>query len=167
MWRRVAGFALGAGLALAPFAPALAASEGLLLRVETTDGAELAALPVAEGDGWCLYWHHSVAGFEVQDCFAARSGGMELVSSRQPDFAAGLGHVPGRGEMTSTADGGYLIENIDEPIPGNCLPLRLGSLAVNHRLVIGDKDISLSVLAERERVRILLEGEGSEGATKC
>ena len=165
MGRGLAAFALGAGLALAPFAPA--GAEGLLLRVETAKGAELAALPVTEGDGWCLYWHHSVAGFEVQDCFAVRGGGMELVSSRQPDFAAGLGHVPGRGEMTSTPDGGYLIENINEPIRGNCLPLRLGSLAVNHRLVTHDKDISLSVLAERERVRILLEGEGSEGATKC
>ena len=49
----------------------------------------------SRGAGWCVLWNHSVEGFPVTDCYENRDGQMVLVRSRQPDFAAGLGHYPG------------------------------------------------------------------------
>lgn len=128
-----------------------------VLTATIVDGAEIARLPVQDGGGWCVLWHHSVQGFQVQDCYENRNGSMVLVRSHQPDFAAGLGHLPGRGRQISDFAGGYWIEDIDEPVRGNSYILRPGSMAVNHRIVTGDEDVSLSALAPRERVRISLE----------
>lgn len=123
------------------------------------DGAEIARLSVPEGAGWCVLWHHSVQGFEVADCYENRGGHMVLVRSRQPDFAAGLGHIPGRGQQVSDGAGGYWIVDIDEPVPGDAYVLRPGAGPVDHRLVVGDTIVSLSAAAPRERVRIALTGE--------
>jgi hypothetical protein len=63
---------------------------------------------------------------------------MVLVRSRLPDFAAGLGHIPGRGRQVSDGDGGYWILDIDEPVPGDAYVLRPGASApVDHRLQRG------------------------------
>lgn len=120
------------------------------------DGTEIARLPVPEGTGWCVLWHHSVKGFEVSDCYENRAGHMVLVQSHLPDFAAGLGHIPGRGEQVSDGMGGYLILNIDEPVPGDAYILRPGLGFVDHRLQVGRTTVSLSAAAPRERVRIAL-----------
>lgn len=137
------------------------------LRVTDADGARIVVLTLADGDRWCLLWNHSVAGFEVRDCFLARDGEMVLERSHQPDFAAGLGHVPGRGVLHSAPGGGYWIEGIDEIIPGACLPLRVGAPAVDHRLQMNDHEVSLSDLAARQRVRITLVPAHSEGERRC
>lgn len=126
------------------------------------DGTEIARLTVPDGSGWCILWHHSVQGFEVQDCYRNQSGRMVLERSHQPDFAAGLGHLPGRGKQTSDGAGGYWIENIGEPVPGNAYVLRPGSMEVNHRIVTAKDDISLSSLAPRARVLIALQPEKTE-----
>ena len=154
----------GAGLALAltPFA-ALAS----MLEVRDAQGAALLSWPMAEGERWCLHWNHSVAGFLVRDCFATIDGRMMLERSHQPDFAAGLGHIPGRGEMLSAAEGGYWIEAINEFIPHNCLPLRVGAGAVNHRLVSDDREQSLTEIAEGQSVRLVLHAPGAEGENPC
>ena len=76
--------------------------------------------------------------------------------SHQPDFAAGLGHLEGRGIMKSDGQGGYWIVDINEPIPNNTLTLRVGSAAVDHRLQIRGKEISLSRLAAGQRVMLRL-----------
>lgn len=52
---------------------------------------------------------------------------MVLMRSRQPDFAAGLGHIPGRGRQVSDGAGGYWIIDIDEPVPGDAYVLRPGA----------------------------------------
>lgn len=83
---------------------------------------------------------------------------MVLVRSHQPDFAAGLGHIPGRGAQTSDGHGGYWIEGIDEPVPGNAYILRPGAGFVDHRIWMGGTEVSLSALAPRARVRIALTG---------
>lgn len=136
------------------------ASAGMLTAT-LVDGAEVARLPVPEGEGWCVLWRHSVQGFEVKDCYENRAGHMVLVRSHQPDFAAGLGHLIGRGRQVSDGEGGYWIENIDEPVPQDSYILRPGSMAVDHRLSAASGEVSLSALAAHARVRITLEpGDG-------
>lgn len=120
------------------------------------DGREIARLPMPEGAGWCVLWHHSVKGFEVADCYENRAGRMVLVRSHLPDFAAGLDHIPGRGRQVSDGQGGYYILDIDEPVAGNAYVLRPGRGPVNHRLQAGETVVSLSAVAPRERVRIAL-----------
>ena len=123
------------------------------------DGSEIARLPVPEGAGWCVLWHHSVKGFEVSDCYENRAGQMVLVRAHLPDFAAGLDHIPGRGRQVSDGQGGYWILDIDEAVAGNAYILRPGSGIVDHRLQVGDTTVSLSAIAPRARVTIaLIEG---------
>lgn len=121
------------------------------------DGTEITRVHVPDGMEWCILWHHSVQGFEVSDCYENRGGSMVLVRSHLPDFAAGLGHIPGRGRQVSDGQGGYFILDIDEPVPGNAYVLRPGAGPVDHRLQVGERVISLSAVAARERVRIALE----------
>jgi len=121
------------------------------------DGTEIARIEIAEGQDWCVLWRHSVQGFDVEDCYRNMDGRMVLMRSHQPDFAAGLGHIPGRGRQVSDGDGGYWIEDIDEPVPGNAYVLRPGSMAVDHRLAAGGTVVSLSETAAHRRVRIALE----------
>ena len=146
--------AIGGGLlALLLLSPAAAAGD---LVATHEDGTEIARLAVPEGTGWCVVWRHSVQGFEVSDCYENRQGRMVLVRSHQPDYAAGLGHIPGRGRQVSDGQGGYWILDIDEPVPGDAYVLRPGRGAVDHRLQAGDATVSLSAAAPRARVRIAL-----------
>ena len=146
------GLLLAGGLALAA-APATAAELHIAL---AGSDIELARVILPDPPAWCVLWRHSVEGFEVSDCYEARAGQMVLVRSHLPDFAAGLGHIPGRGRQISDGQGGYFIEDIDEAVPGNAYILRPGGPAVDHRIRAGDTEISLSRLAERQRVRIAL-----------
>lgn len=123
-------------------------------RIETGD--ILATFEVADGDGWCILWHHSVQGFEVSDCYENRDGRMVLVRAHLPDFAAGLDHIPGRGIQVSDGNGGYFIKEINEAVPNNAYVLRPGAGLVDHRISIGATQASLSKVAPRERVRIAL-----------
>lgn len=111
---------------------------------------------IPAGGEWCLVWNHSVAGFPVRDCYRNEAGRMVLDRSHQPDFAAGLGHIPGRGRQRSDGAGGYWIEGIDEPVPGNAYLLQVGGMAVDHRLMVRGETVSLSRVAAGERVRIRL-----------
>ncbi|TKT76975.1 DUF1850 domain-containing protein [Aquamicrobium sp. LC103] len=129
-------------------------------------GASGAPIARVEADEWCIAWNHSVAGFEVRDCYALRDGRMVLEHSHQPDFAAGLGHIPGRGTQRSDGAGGYRIEGIGEAVPGNCYRLRVGSASVDHRLVAGDTNISLTALAAGESVAIRA-GSAQTGNRTC
>lgn len=133
-----------------------AAGDAAQLEVLGADGERLISLPMPEGEGWCLEWNHSVEGFPVLDCYRHREGRMVLERSHLPDFAAGLDHIPGRGRQVSDGNGGYWIEAIDEPVPGNAYRLRVGSMRVDHRLVIDDTRVSLSSLAANQRVTVRL-----------
>ncbi|KAA0013276.1 DUF1850 domain-containing protein [Billgrantia pellis] len=109
---------------------------------------------------WCLGWNHSVKKFPVLDCYRYQEGRMVLERSHQPDFAAGLGHTLGRGVQVSDGQGGYWIEDIDEPVPGDRYTLRVGSPIVDHRLLWqaegNEHRVSLSELAAGERVTLQL-----------
>ncbi len=159
--RTVAAALLAAATASAGAAGGVSAGAGAgsgagMLTATLADGTEIARLPVPEGDGWCVVWRHSVAGFEVSDCYENRGGRMVLVRSHLPDFAAGLDHIPGRGRQVSDGAGGYWIEDLDEPVPGDAYILRPGGPAVDHRLRTADTEVSLSAIAPRARVRVAL-----------
>lgn len=140
--------------------PAIAAG----LEVMDQSGRVLARVAAQD---WCVVWNHSVAGFEVRDCYVLRDGQMLLQRSHQPDFAAGLGHIPGRGVARSDGAGGYWIEDINEAVPGNCYRLRVGSETVNHRIVTDDRDISLSEIAAGESVILRRGTEGKGRKFEC
>lgn len=104
------------------------------LHIYLTSGQLVKQLELPPEGRWCLYWEHSVAGFTVQDCFRERAGELLLESSRQPDFAAGLGHTPGQGQLISDEQGGYRLESINQVMANQQLRLRVGSSKVNHRI---------------------------------
>jgi hypothetical protein len=149
--------AIRAALLLPLLAPGPLAAEAVTLRVVDAGGAEIMAAQMDRATRWCLVWTHSVKGFEVEDCFRQDRGVLMLERSHQPDFAAGLGEIPGRGTVVSDGAGGYWIEGIDAVLPGDALPLRIGTAAVNHRLRIEDREWSLSARAAGARAVVRLE----------
>ncbi|MFD1914211.1 DUF1850 domain-containing protein [Halodurantibacterium flavum] len=102
---------------------------------------------------WCLHWSHSVTGGAVADCFVGRDGQLFLTRSFLHDAAAGLGHIPGRGVLRDVP-GGYWIDGIDEPLPGNRLRLRVGGPTVGHELRSGDQVIPLSEQFSGQRIEL-------------
>lgn len=150
---RVRVKALLAALLLGGLAPpALADCPSHELTVLDAQDRPLVRLPMPDGEGWCLAWNHSVEGFAVHDCYRNVGGHMVLERSHLPDFAAGLDHIPGRGRQVSDGQGGYWIEALDEPVPGDRYRLRVGSRRVDHRLVHHGEP-SLRTLVERSRER--------------
>lgn len=147
------GRSLGAALF---FCASAGAADAGRLAVIDADGVPLAELPLPGCGDWCLSWQHSVTGGDVRDCFTTRDGRMILTRSYLHDNAAGLGHIPGRGEQRSAADGGYWIEGIDEPVPGNALTLRVGGPSVAHSIRTGDATVDLSAIAADTRVTLRL-----------
>lgn len=149
------------GLAGRLIAAALIASPAAAGTLTATlpDGTEIARLSVPDGAGWCVIWNHSVQLFQVEDCYENRNGRMVLVRSHLPDFAAGLDHIPGRGVQLSDGNGGYWIEDLDEPVSGNAYVLRPGGPAVNHRIRTASGEVSLSETAPHARVTIALRKE--------
>lgn len=137
------------------------------LEVHRENGETIFSRHVDEGERWCVHWNHSVEKFLVRDCYMVSDGQMMLERSHQPDFAAGLGHIPGRGEMTSAPEGGYWIENMDEYVPNNCYRLRVGAQGVDHTLVLEGYEQNLSETAARERVSVMLRADDQSGRTGC
>lgn len=135
-----------------------AQAEPVLLEVADSSGIVLQRFALQAEQRWCLLWNHSVAGFTVRDCFVWRPPHLVLTDSHQPDFAAGLGHIEGRGVQRSDGAGGYIIDGIDQPLVGNRLPLRVGSRAVDHRIEIDGRVHSLSAAHAGERIELRVVG---------
>ncbi|TVS02719.1 MAG: DUF1850 domain-containing protein [Rhodobacteraceae bacterium] len=125
----------------------------------SVEGSVLRTLPLPEEQEICLRWAHSVTGGKVADCFENRAGQLVLTRSYLHDFAAGLGEIEGRGRLTSAPEGGYWIEDMDEPLPDNLLRLRIGATRVGHTLSSGDIDIPLSELAPGAQAILTLSAE--------
>lgn len=151
---------LAVGLACAAGPAAAAAPDGApaspVLEVIDGEGRVRAAEPLGPEGRWCLVWNHSVTGIEVADCFRAEAGRLVLEASHQPDFAAGLGAVPGRGSVRSDGAGGYVIEGIEAAMPEEGLAIRRGGAAVNHRLRLGYAERPLPPGAPGERLLLRL-----------
>ena len=150
--------ALITALVAAPFL-ALPARAETALHVQLETGAVLAKWPMPQGAELCLTWAHSVTGGRVADCFTNDAGKLVLRRSYLHDFAAGLGEIIGRGALTPAGDGGYWIDDINEPLPGNVLPLRIGSPGVAHTLTLGARSLPLSTLAPNTRARLVLTND--------
>lgn len=138
-----------------------------MLEVTGMDGEVHFQIPIADGERWCMRWNHSVAGFTVNDCYRYDGGRMMLEKSHQPDFAAGLGHIIGRGVVRADGKGGYWIENIDEAVPGNCYRLRVGLPRVDHRLAVDGVETSLSQQAAGRSVRVAVRQADNEDEAPC
>lgn len=132
------------------------------LKVRLASGELLAEWPMDEGSEACLTWAHSVTGGRVEDCFVNHDGRLVLMRSYLHDFAAGLGEMPGRGTLVSAREGGYWIEGIAEPLPGNALPLRIGAREVDHRLTLGAHSLALSAVAPGEAARLVLNASRTQ-----
>ncbi len=133
------------------FWPAVAWGE--VLQVSGPDGLILQRPDPGE---WCLHWRHSVTGGAVADCFGSEDGRLMLRRSYLHDAAAGLGHIPGRGEMRPDPGGGYWIDHIDEPLAQNRLILRVGQPRVGHELRFDALRVPLSDRVAGQRVEIRL-----------
>jgi len=145
----------GALLAACLLALASAAGAGPVLEVRDDAGRALVSAPLAPDGRWCLAWNHSVTGEPVRDCFRLEDGALLLERSHQIDFSsAGLGHIPGRGRIVPDASGGQWIEDIDAPVAGGALVLRVGAAPVDHRVIADGAVHSLSAIAPGARVRI-------------
>lgn len=160
------GAAFLAALSLA-WLPSAGAAQPAMLEVSGLDGEVYFRQPIAAGARWCMRWNHSVAGFAVSDCYHYDGVRMMLEKSHQPDFAAGLGHIAGRGVQRVAEGGGYWIEGIDEAVPGNCYRLRVGSLRVDHRLVMAGSETSLSRQAAGRSVRVSARRAGDAESASC
>lgn len=137
----------------------VSAAVSMRLTVVSEQGETLVDAAAPDGSRWCIQWQHSVEHFTVLDCYRNAGGIMQLERSHQPDFAAGLGHIYGRGEQVSDGEGGYWINAIDEPVANNRYVLRVGSMAVNHSVIWPAKEhttVSLSERAAGQRVTIEL-----------
>ncbi|MCH8529653.1 MAG: DUF1850 domain-containing protein [Saccharospirillum sp.] len=135
-----------------------APAQALQLEVQRLNDNEVVlTLELNESGQWCLHWQHSVAHFLVRDCFIWHQEQLMLSHSHQPDFAAGLDHLPGRGTLLSDGKGGYIIQDINEPLNNNEVVLRVGSNQVDHRIVQQGIITSLSALAAGEPVRIRVQ----------
>lgn len=141
-------------LGLPLFSLPLSAQDALV--VETSGGLAIGQLAFEPGQEICLTWAHSVTGGPVADCFENRSGTLVLARSYLHDFAAGLGEVAGRGTLRSAETGGYWIDGINEPIPGNALRLRVGAPFVGHVLTSGTQRLNLSARAAGASVYLRL-----------
>jgi len=142
------------GLALGALLLGGAGAQGLVVVSEA--GRTLLTLDLSETPCWEVRWNHSVAGFTVRDLYEVKGGRMVLSATHAPDFAAGLGHIPGRGRLEPDGGGGYWIRDMDEAVPGNRYVLRVGSERVNHRVVHEGVSYSLSARAAGERVVLAL-----------
>ncbi len=157
--RRLMALLLVSGLFAEALASLASATASKRLTVVTEQGDTLVDAAAPEGSRWCIQWQHSVEHFTVLDCYRNAAGTLLLERSHQPDFAAGLGHIFGRGEQVSDGEGGYWINAINEPVANNRYVLRVGSEAVNHRVMWPDGEhptVSLSERAAGQRVTIAL-----------
>ncbi len=157
--RRLMALLLMSGLFAEAGGSLASATASKRLTVVTEQGDTLVDTAAPEGSRWCIQWQHSVEHFTVLDCYRNAAGTLLLERSHQPDFAAGLGHIFGRGEQVSDGEGGYWINAINEPVANNRYVLRVGSEAVNHRVMWPDGEhptVSLSERAAGQRVTIAL-----------
>ncbi|MCO7228341.1 DUF1850 domain-containing protein [Halomonas sp. CnH100-B] len=157
--RRLMALLLVSGLFAEAGGSLASATASKRLTVVTEQGDTLVDTAAPEGSRWCIQWQHSVEHFTVLDCYRNAAGTLLLERSHQPDFAAGLGHIFGRGEQVSDGEGGYWINAINEPVANNRYVLRVGSEAVNHRVIWPDGEhptVSLSERAAGQRVTIAL-----------
>jgi hypothetical protein len=153
----VPAMAFVAGLSAATVASAAgdAAPAGPELWVRTAAGEVLLRLPLGDDPTWEIAWVHSVARVTVRDAFAWRDGTMLLTDQRTPLIdIAGLGHIPGRGDLRDDGQGGYWIAGIDQRLADDVHRFVIGSLHAPSTLLHGGRSYDLSATHPGVRARI-------------
>jgi hypothetical protein len=147
-------FALaGAGASAA--AAGDAGPAGAELWVITAAGEVLVRVPLGDDPTWEIAWVHSVVGVRIRDAFAWRDATMRLTDQRTPLIdIAGLGHIPGRGELRDDGEGGYWIAGIDERLAGDVHRFVIGSAHAPSTLLHGGRSYELSATHPGVRARI-------------
>jgi len=148
----VAGWLAWAGVVAAAGDPA---GPGPELWVVTTAGEVLVRAPLGHEATWEIAWLHSVAQVEIRDAFAWRDGTMLLTDQRTPFLdIAGLGHIPGRGELRDDGEGGYWIAGIDQRLVGDVHRFIIGSVHAPTTLLHAGRAYDLSASHPGVRARI-------------
>ena len=128
---------------------------GPILRVVTAAGEVIVERPLGGVAAWEIVWLHSVARVEIRDAFAWRDGAMLLTDHRTPYLdIAGLGEVPGRGEVVPDGRGGFHIRAIDERLRGDVHRFIIGSANAPSRLVHAGETFELSLTHPGVHARI-------------
>jgi hypothetical protein len=121
----------------------------------TAAGEVLLRVPLGDDPTWEIAWIHSVAGSWIRDAFAWRDATMRLTDQRTPLIdIAGLGHIPGRGELRDDGEGGYWIAGIDERLAGDVHRFVIGSVHAPSTLLHGGRAYELSATHPGVRARI-------------
>jgi hypothetical protein len=139
--------------------PARAAGDGgpagPELWVITASGEVLLRVALGDDPTWEIAWVHSVAGVRIRDAFAWRGATMRLTDQRTPLIdIAGLGHIPGRGELRDDGEGGYWIAGIDQRLVDDVHRFVIGSAHAPSTLLHAGRAYELSATHPGVRARI-------------
>lgn len=125
------------------------------LRVVTVDGEVLVDVPLARDGTWIIERLHSAARVGVRDAFAWRDGRMWSTDHGTPHLdVAGLGHVPGRGELRPGGAGGHWVAAIDERLAGDVHRFVIGSAHAPTTLVHDGRAFELGAVRPGVRARL-------------
>jgi hypothetical protein len=130
--------AVGAGILLWPFIPALQIVDG-------RDGRVVFCAQVRPGDEFVLSFVHSVNKRPVYDTLRAEADHLVIVSSRFDSFGAGMPEASTQEGTLVIAEDGWLKWTVNQAVPE--VTVRVGWVA-DHTLHIKDRKIRLADLAE-------------------
>ncbi|GBC62412.1 DUF1850 domain-containing protein [Desulfonema ishimotonii] len=120
-------------------------------------GKALLNLPVRYEQQFTIRYIHSVDISPVFEVFRIdEKKGFVLEETYFRMFGAGMGHWEGHGRLTY--DGQWTrIRDMNYPV-GSFI-LRVGSKGVDHTLILGNRSVNLSEMAEGRRVEVLCAGQ--------
>ena len=113
--------------------------------------------PLTYGQTFAIRYIHSVDRAPVFEVFrAVRGKGLVLVETYFRMFGAGMGHWKGHGEVVR--EGKWIkIRGIDYPL--GSFFLRVGSLGVDHTILLNGRAWNLSQMVAGRRVEVMLKEE--------
>jgi hypothetical protein len=124
---------------------------GVALHVTPADAdTPILVLPLAPGERFCLHYYHSVENTPIwEDHSMDRSGTIFIEEERYEKFGAGMGKMPGIGQMVQK---GKYEAIVDMHYPVNTFVLRVGSPKVAHTLIWRGRQFNLSKQFAHQRV---------------
>jgi hypothetical protein len=124
---------------------------GVALHVTPADAdTPILVLPLAPGERFCLHYYHSVENTPIwEDHSMDRSGTIFIEEERYEKFGAGMGKMPGIGQMVQK---GKYEAIVDMHYPVNTFVLRVGSPKVAHTLIWRGRKFNLSKQFAHQRV---------------
>lgn len=118
----------------------------------STEGDRLAVL---DTETLTISYVHSIDGLPIEEDLRASDEELIVERTRLRQFGAGMGHIEGEGHGHSEGQW-WVVDGMERHI-GSELHLRVGSLAVDHRLQAGEAELPLSACLAGERVTLTAE----------